>query len=78
MVCKNCGKKLKRNDKFCSQCGTAVAEEALNDNADNMGNISSENMGQEEAGAEQSFGFEIPKEEFNWNICSMPKWWVKI
>ena len=39
MVCKNCGKKLKRNDKFCSQCGTAVAEEALNDNADNMGNI---------------------------------------
>ena len=72
MVCKNCGKKLKRNDKFCSQCGTAVAEEALNDNADNMGNISSENMGQGEAGAEQSFGFEIPKEEFNWNVHTFP------
>lgn len=69
MVCRNCGKKLRRNDRFCSQCGTPVAEVAAeNINVEDKSDVVPTDSSKDVVGEDRPFGFEAPKEKFDWNL----------
>lgn len=73
MVCKNCGKKLKRNDNFCSQCGTPVAEDAIKKTSpDDVMKTSGMDNEEIRVDSEKPLEFEVLKEKFEWNVHTFP------